>query len=253
MRITVQNKSVESTPIVIDLQDGNAQSTEAFGLSNIFSLKGENVKEIFDRSEVKQALKRAKSWISSKGYSPITPAECKKLDKTLFAQIFRRGGRNKDGKNDLDIHKGMHYASIGMTAYNAAKTTATAAAYGAKNALASGLGVIAGSALGIADSAYALVKSQLNYFQVDGVTIQSTPILRSFAESISGIGNLNILGRAITNKKLRLLYICYKTSDNRVGIKPLCKVIVKDDSTTAFSKSKSKESLIDTIFNECVL
>lgn len=221
-RITIQNKSSESSPIVIELDNNKSQSTEAFGLSNVFSIRGNSTKEIFTRDNVKAALLQAKAWIKSKGYQPITPEECKKFNKTLFAQIFRRGGGNKSGTSDIDIHKGMHYASIGMTALNVAKTAATA---GTKIAA----GTIGSSALGIADSAYALVKSELTYFQVDGVTIQSTPILRSFAEAISGIGNLGILTRAITQKKLRLLYVCYKTSDGKVGIKPLCKVIVNSD------------------------
>ena len=52
MRITIQNKGTESAPIVIDLQDENVQSTEAFGLSNVFSIKGSDLKEIFKRDKL---------------------------------------------------------------------------------------------------------------------------------------------------------------------------------------------------------
>ena len=91
MKITIQNKSMESAPIVIDIPN---KSEEGFGVSDGFSgVTCKTKDDLFNNSAFKYAVKNAKMWAERKGYEMATVEEVKSNKQTLFTQIFRRAGK----------------------------------------------------------------------------------------------------------------------------------------------------------------
>lgn len=93
MKITIQNKSVESTPITIDIPN---QSKEGFGISDAFSgITVRTKDELFNHNSFKLAIENAKKWADQKGYQMATVDEVKSNKQTWFTQVFRRAGKIK--------------------------------------------------------------------------------------------------------------------------------------------------------------
>lgn len=81
--------------IIVD-EDSNVDdlAEEAFGLSNLIALRDNaTLDDFFNRSDVKEALIKAKDWGKRKGFKVPTISEASNNGRNLFMNIFRRGGK----------------------------------------------------------------------------------------------------------------------------------------------------------------